>query len=78
MLRKTTATLLWFILLMASLAPAAADEGMYPISEITKLDLASKGLAIDPAEIYSTDRSLIFAIVSVGATGSFFRPTACS
>ena len=74
MLRKTTATLLWLILLIPSLAPAAADEGMYPISSIGKLDLSSKGLAIDPAEIYSTDKSLIFAIVSVGATGSFISP----
>ena len=51
--------------------PISADEGMYPISEILKLDLRSKGLEIDPAEIFATDRSLIFAIVSVGATGSF-------
>jgi hypothetical protein len=36
-----------------------------------KLDLRSKGLEIDPAEIFATDKSLIFAIVSVGATGSF-------
>ena len=49
----------------------SADEGMYPISEIMKLNLRSKGLEIDPAEIFATDKSLIFAIVSVGATGSF-------
>ena len=49
----------------------SADEGMYPISEIMKLNLRSKGLEIDPAGIFATDKSLIFAIVSVGATGSF-------
>ena len=49
----------------------SADEGMYPISEILKLNLRSKGLEIDPAGIFATDKSLIFAIVSVGATGSF-------
>jgi len=52
--------------------PAASDEGMYPLSELKKLDLRSKGLAIDPEDIFAPDRpSLIFAIVSVGATGSF-------
>lgn len=49
----------------------SADEGMYPISEILKLNLKSKGLEIDPAEIYATDKSLVLAIVNVGATGSF-------
>jgi hypothetical protein len=52
-----------------------ADEGMYPISELMKLDLRSKGLEIAPEEIYASDRpSLIYAIVSVGATGSFVSP----
>lgn len=74
MLRKTAVTILWLILLILSQTPAAADEGMYPISDIQKLNLKSKGLAIDPTEIYSTDKSLIFAIVSVGATGSFISP----
>jgi len=74
MLRKTAATVLGLVLLIPGPAPGAADEGMYPVSDIRKLDLRSKGLAIDPAEIYSTDKSLIFAIVSVGATGSFISP----
>ncbi len=74
MFRKTCAAFLFFGLILASAAPAAVDEGMYPISEILKLDLRSKGLEIDPAEIYSTDKSLIFAVVSVGATGSFVSP----
>jgi Peptidase S46 len=61
------------LLLAGFLLPlfGSADEGMYPMSEIIKLDLRSKGLEIDPAEIFATDKSLIFAIVSVGATGSF-------
>ncbi len=75
MLRKTASMILWLLLLIGFLrAPAAADEGMYPISDIRKLDLKSKGLVLDPAEITSTDKSLIFAIVSVGATGSFVSP----
>ena len=62
MLRKTTVTILGLILILAGRASAAADEGMFPISDIRKLDLKAKGLAIDPAEIYSMDNSLIFAI----------------
>lgn len=58
-----------------SILSSSADEGMYPISELAKLDLRSKGLAILPEEIFAPDRpSLIFAIVSVGATGSFVSP----
>jgi hypothetical protein len=74
MLRRIAAAILFCGLVLSPASPAAVDEGMYPISEIIKLDLRSKGLEIDPAEIYSTDKSLIFAIVSVGATGSFVSP----
>ncbi len=52
-----------------------ADEGMWPISEIHKLNLNAKGLEISPDEIFSPDDlSLIFAVVQVGATGSFVSP----
>jgi hypothetical protein len=74
MMRRMAAAILLCGFLLAPAFPAAVDEGMYPISEIMKLGLRSKGLEIDPAEIYSTDKSLIFAIVSVGATGSFVSP----
>jgi hypothetical protein len=67
---KKSVTILILVVLFFAM-PIFADEGMYPISEITKLDLRSKGLLIDPAEIFATDKSLILAIVSVGATGSF-------
>lgn len=50
-----------------------ADEGMYPLSEISRLDLKSKGLKIDAAEIYNPDGvSLVDAICQVGGgTGEF-------
>lgn len=52
-----------------------ADEGMWPISEINKLNLNAKGLEISPEEIFSaSDQSLIYAVVQVGATGSFVSP----
>jgi hypothetical protein len=74
MLPRITTAFLFFILLLSAATSAAPEEGMYPISEIMRLDLRSKGLEIDPAEISSNDKSLIFAIVSVGATGSFVSP----
>ena len=50
-----------------------ADEGMFPISEIAKLDLKSKGLKLTPAEVFSADSvSLADGICRVnGCTGSF-------
>jgi hypothetical protein len=50
-----------------------ADEGMYPISEIYKLNLKAKGLKIDPKAIYNPNRAgLIDAVVQLsGCTGSF-------
>ncbi len=50
-----------------------SDEGMWPISEIHKLDLQSKGLKISSKEIYNPDGiSLIDGICQVGGcTGSF-------
>ncbi|MFT7630586.1 MAG: hypothetical protein ACI87E_001593 [Mariniblastus sp.] len=50
-----------------------ADEGMYPISEIGRLDLASKGLLLDPSDIFNPDKTcLVDGICRVnGCTGSF-------
>ena len=60
-------------ILLAFLTIALADEGMYPISEIHKLNLRAKGLLIDPKELYNPNGvSLIDAIVQLsGCTGSF-------
>ena len=58
-----------------ALAPAGSDEGMWPVSEIRRLDLRAKGLEIAPEEIFSPDRiGLVYGIVQVGATGSFVSP----
>lgn len=68
-----------FFILMTSLTLLIpilrADEGMWPISEIQKLDLQSNGLEISPQEIFDPQGlSLIDAVVQVGATGSFVSP----
>ncbi|MBI5020707.1 MAG: S46 family peptidase [Ignavibacteriales bacterium] len=50
-----------------------ADEGMYPLSEIHRLNLKSKGLKVSPKDIYNPGGiGLIDAIVNIGGcTGSF-------
>lgn len=52
------------------------DEGMYPLSELHKLDLKKKGLRVSAEEIWNPgDIGLIDAIVQVGGcTGSFVSP----
>lgn len=53
--------------------PSVPEEGMYPLSEIHKIDLVKAGLKIDPLEVYNPNGiSLIDALVNVGGcTGSF-------
>ena len=54
----------------------SADEGMFPLSEIHKLNLRKKGLKISPKEIYNQKGlSLVDGIVQVGGcSGSFVSP----
>ena len=61
------------ILCLTLLTLATAEEGMYPISEIHKLDLQKKGLEMSPLTIYNPNGiSLIDGICKVGGcTGSF-------
>ncbi|MFI5251034.1 MAG: S46 family peptidase [Bacteroidota bacterium] len=56
-----------------SIHAAMPDEGMYPLSEIHKLNLKSHGLKITPNDIYNPGHvGLIDAIVQIGGcTGSF-------
>ncbi|HDP95393.1 MAG TPA: S46 family peptidase [Candidatus Aminicenantes bacterium] len=63
-------------LLLLVVMPATglqAEEGMWPLSEIHKLDLASRGLLMDPLELYNPDGvSLIDGIINLsGCTASF-------
>ncbi|MBM4171001.1 MAG: S46 family peptidase [Ignavibacteria bacterium] len=66
-----------FILIISAticaMIPTSPEEGMYPLSEIDKVDLVKAGLKIDPKEIYNPEgTSLIDALVNIGGcTGSF-------
>lgn len=64
-------TLLLFGLIHFGYAPR--EEGMFPLSEVHKLDLKAAGLKIDPNEVYNPNGiSLVDALVNVGGcTGSF-------
>jgi hypothetical protein len=61
------------LLLTAFTSPKWFDEGMFPLSELSKLDLKKAGLKIEQKQIYNPDSaSLIDALVNVGGcTGSF-------
>jgi len=67
-------SLLVYLLFLSAIS--IADEGMYPISEIHKLDLKSKGLQIDMKNIFNPDGiSLVNGICNVGGcSGSFVSP----
>jgi len=67
---KITAALLVLLVCSAMFRP---EEGMYPLSEIHKLNLKEAGLLIDPVEVYNPEGvSLIDALVNVGGcTGAF-------
>lgn len=66
------------VLLAVLLRPAVGDEGMYPITELSKLNLKAKGLEIPVSEIYNpkgAGTSLIEAIVHLGGcSASFVSP----
>ncbi|MBI5215570.1 MAG: S46 family peptidase [Ignavibacteriae bacterium] len=73
MFKHFSATVLLFLFLSFQLL---ADEGMYPLSEIGKLNLKAKGLNLTAKDIYeSGDVGLIDAIVQLsGCSGSFVSP----
>ncbi len=74
LLKPVRITVLFIVLaFILGMIPASPEEGMYPLSEIDKVDLVKAGLKIDPKEVYNPDGiSLIDALVNVGGcTGSF-------
>jgi hypothetical protein len=72
--RPITLALTAALLLAATLT--RADEGMYPLSEIAKLNLAAHGIKVTAADIFDPGKvGIVDAIVRVGGcTGSFVSP----
>jgi hypothetical protein len=73
--RRAVPALLTLAALAVVLAVAAAEEGMWPASELGRLGLNAKGLEIAVEDIYKPGGiGLVHAVVQVGATGSFVSP----
>jgi hypothetical protein len=68
--------LAFFTLAIVLLTSAKTDEGMFPLSELSKLDLKKAGLRIPFQQLYNpSGPSIMDAIVRVGGcTGSFISP----
>ncbi len=64
------------VLLIGLAAMLPGEEGMYPLSEIHKLNLSSRGFAIEPGELYNPSGvSLVDGIINLGGcTASFISP----
>lgn len=71
--KKTLLITLIFIGGFIQLGYNFREEGMFPLSEISKIDLKKAGLKIEPNEVYNPNGiSLVDALVNVGGcTGSF-------
>ncbi|MBU0528923.1 S46 family peptidase, partial [bacterium] len=70
-MKKLQSTIISLLIITSSFT--FADEGMYPLSEIHKLDLKAKGLEIELSDVYNPDGiSLIDGICNIsGCSGSF-------
>ena len=62
-----------FLIVLTAVNLTTAEEGMYPISEVGRLELAKNGLKIAAKEIFNADQTcLVDGICKVnGCTGSF-------
>lgn len=71
--KKTLLVTLLFLAGIIQFAYYTPEEGMFPLSEIHKLDLKKAGLRIEQNEVYNPNGiSLVDALVNVGGcTGSF-------
>ena len=66
-------TVTFALTFILGMIPVSPEEGMYPLSEIDKVDLQKAGLKIDTKEVYNPNGvSLVDALVQLsGCTGSF-------
>ena len=70
---SSTALLMNVISLTAITAPIVAEDGMYPMSELPRLNLVEKGIELTADQLFNPDQiSLVDGICRVnGCTGSF-------
>ncbi len=66
-------SILFVLSFILGMIPASPEEGMYPMSEIEKVDLQKAGLKLSTKEVYNPNgTSLVDALVNLsGCTGSF-------
>jgi len=72
--KNSIATLLMNIISLTAInAPIVAEDGMYPMSELPRLNLAEKGIELTADQLFNPDQiSLVDGICRVnGCTGSF-------
>ena len=72
-MKRTLTRTIIVLFIFSSLFPIFAEEGMYPLSELHKLDLKQKGLEIEVLDLYDPNgTSLIDGIINLsGCTASF-------
>ncbi len=73
MFRRVLVLVLLILPVISMVPNALGDEGMYPMSELKKLDLKAEGLELEASLIYNPDGlSLVDGICKIGGcTGSF-------
>lgn len=60
------------LLLLVAVVPVLAVEGMFPVNDLDRLDLAADGIQVTAARIFSAEGGLVDGICKVnGCTGSF-------
>ena len=76
MIIRTRCLLLPLMAVCLAVPNVFADEGMHPISSIQSLNLKTRGLKIEPTEIFNTEKTcLVDGVCRVnGCTGSFISP----
>lgn len=75
-MKRIVLTVALFAFASLPISTAHPDEGMFPISEIQRLNLTAKGLEMNPGDIFNANQTcLVDGICRVnGCTGSFLSP----
>jgi len=72
-MKRISSYILFLFVFLSSCFNIFTDEGMYPLSEIYKLDLKSKGFQINAKELYNPDGiSLVDGIINLSGCTALF------